>query len=177
MWIIAKTNVDPNSLAAASRRVVKEMDPLLAITGIRPLTEIMDESIADRRLTMILLAVFGSVALTLAAIGIYGIMSYSVRRRTREIGIRIALGGRPRDVVRLVVGQGMRLTLLGLAAGTVAAVLATKLMTKLLFNTSPTDVATFAAVVVLMAAVSWIASWLPARRAVSTNPTNALRAD
>ncbi|HEY7568155.1 MAG TPA: ABC transporter permease [Gemmatimonadaceae bacterium] len=177
MWVIARTKVDPSSLAAASRALVKEMDPLLAITGIRRLTEIVDESVADRRLTMVLLAVFGSVALTLAAIGIYGIMSYSVRRRTREIGIRIALGGRPRDVVRLVVGQGMRLTLLGVVAGTVAAVLATKLMAKLLFNTSPTDVVTFAAVVLLMAAVAWIASWLPARRAVRTNPTNALRTD
>ncbi len=177
MWIIAKTKVDPMSLASASRAIVKTMDPLLAITGIRPLTEIIDESVADRRLTMVLLAVFGSVALTLAAIGIYGIMSYSVRRRTREIGIRIALGGRPRDVLRLVVGQGMRLTLFGLAVGALAAVLATQLMRKLLYNVSPTDVLTFVLAVLLMAGVAWFASWLPARRAVRTNPTNALRAD
>jgi predicted permease len=177
MWVIAKTNVDPNSLAAASRATVKEMDPLLAITSIRPISDIVDESIADRRLTMVLLAVFGSVALTLAAIGIYGIMSYSVRRRTREIGIRIALGGRPRDVVRLVVGQGMRLTLIGLIVGAIVALLATKLMRRLLYGVSPSDIATFVAVVLLMAGVAWIATWLPARRAVATNPTNALRAD
>ncbi|MGH7694733.1 MAG: FtsX-like permease family protein, partial [Gemmatimonadaceae bacterium] len=177
MWIIARTKVDPMSLAPASRAIVNAMDPLLAITGIRPLTEIVDESVADRRLTMVLLAVFGSVALTLAAIGIYGIMSYSVRRRTREIGIRIALGGRPHDVLRLVVGQGMRLTVLGLAVGALAAVLATQLMRKLLYNVSPTDVLTFVLAVLLMAGVAWFASWLPARRAVRTNPTNALRDD
>jgi len=177
MWVIAKTNIDPNGLAPASRAIVQEMDPLLAITSIRPVTDVIDDSVADRRLTMVLLALFGAVALTLAAIGIYGIMSYSVRRRTREIGIRIALGGRPRDVVRLVVGQGMRLTLFGLAAGALAAVLATQLMRRLLYNIGPTDVLTFVLAVALMAGVAWIASWLPARRAVATNPTNALRAD
>lgn len=177
MWIVAKTSIAPTRLASASRGIIKEMDPLLAVTAIRPVTDIIDESVADRRLTMTLLAVFGTVALSLAAIGIYGIMSYSVRRRTREIGIRIALGGRPADVVRLVVGQGMRLTLLGLAAGTVAALFATRLMRRLLYHVSPTDAMTFVAAAVVMACVAWIASWLPARRAVRTNPTTALRAD
>jgi putative ABC transport system permease protein len=177
MWVIARTRDDPNSLAAPTRAIVKELDPLLAITSIRPLTQIVDESVADRRLTMTLLSVFGAVALLLAAIGIYGIMSYSVRRRTREIGIRIALGGRPRDVLRLVVGQGMRLTLLGLAAGALAAALATRVMDTLLYDVSPTDAVTFVAAVLLTAGVAWIASWLPARRAVATNPTSALRAD
>ena len=126
---------------------------------------------------MLLLGVFGAVALTLAAVGIYGIMAYAVRRRTREIGIRMALGARPGDVVRLVVGQGMRLTIAGLAIGVLAALLGMRVMSRLLYGVSATDPLTFAGITVLLAAVALLASWLPARRAVATNPTAALRTE
>ena len=177
MYVIARAAGDAASLAPAARRAVRELDPLLAITGIRTMTEMIDLSVARPRFTMLLLGMFGAVALVLAAVGIYGIMSHAVKRRTREIGIRMALGARPADVQRLVVGQGMSLAGLGLAIGVLAALGATRLMTRLLFGVSATDPLTFAAIIVLLGAVAFVASWLPARRAVSTDPTLALRSE
>jgi predicted permease len=177
MYVIARTAGDPSALAGTARRTVHELDPMLAITGIQTMSEMIDLSIAGPRFTMLLLGVFGVVALALASVGIYGIMSHAVRRRTREIGIRMALGARPRDVLRLVVGQGMSLAGLGLVIGVASALAATRLMTKLLFGVSATDPLTFLGIVVLLALVSFVASWLPARRAVSTDPTTALRSE
>jgi ABC-type antimicrobial peptide transport system permease subunit len=117
------------------------------------------------------------VALVLAAIGIYGIISYAVKRRTREIGIRMALGARPADVQRLVVGQGMRMAVIGLALGVVGALAATRLMTRLLYGVSATDPMTFAAIALLLAGVAFVASWVPARRALATDPTTSLRSE
>ena len=175
MYAVLRTAVDPLSLAPAARRVVKEADPLIAIVGIRSMTQMVHFSIARPRFTMLLLGVFGGVAFTLAAIGVYGIMAYAVKRRAREIGIRMALGARPGDVLRLVVGQGMRLALIGLAMGIAGALLATRLMESLLYGVSATDPLTFIAISLLLAAVAFLASWLPARRAVQTDPTRALR--
>ena len=177
MYIVARTMSDPAALAGAARAAVREMDPLLAITGIRPMTDMIDLSVARPRFTMLLLGIFGVVALVLAAVGIYGIMSHAVKRRTREIGIRMALGARPSDVLRLVVGQGMSLAGLGLTIGVVAALSATRLMTRLLYGVSATDPVTFGAIVLLLAAVAFVASWVPARRAVATDPTSALRSE
>jgi putative ABC transport system permease protein len=177
MYVVLRTAGDPSALASAARRAVRDLDPLLAITGIRTMTDMIDLSVARPRFTMLLLGVFGAVALVLAAVGIYGIMSHAVRRRTREIGIRMALGARPVDVLRLVVGQGMSLAGLGLGVGVLAALAATRLMTRLLFGVSANDPLTFTAIVVLLGAVAFVASWLPARRAVSTDPTLALRSE
>ena len=177
MYVVARTAGDPASLAGVARAAVREMDPLLAITGIQPMTEMVERSIARPRFTMMLLGVFGAVALVLAAVGIYGIMSHAVKRRTREIGIRMALGARPADVLWLVVGQGMALAGTGLTVGVVAALAATRLMTRLLYGVSATDPLTFGAIVLLLAAVAFAASWLPARRAVATDPTLALRSE
>jgi ABC-type antimicrobial peptide transport system permease subunit len=177
MYVVLRTEGDPSSLVSAARHTVGELDPLLAIIGIRSMGEMMDLAVAQPRFTMLLLGVFGAVALTLAAIGIYGIMSYAVKRRTREIGIRMALGARPSDVLRLVVGQGMRLALMGLAVGVIGAFLATRLMTKLLYGVSATDPLTFASIAAVLAAVACVASWVPARRAVLTDPTTALRSE
>ena len=175
MYAVLRTERDPLTLAAPARRVVRELDPLLAITGVRSMPEMMELSVARPRFTMLLLSVFAVVAFTLAAIGVYGIMSYAVKRRTREIGIRMALGARPNDVLNLVVGQGMRLTLVGVALGIGGALLATRILTRLLYGVSATDPATFTAIAMLITAVAFAASWVPARRATRTDPTLALR--
>jgi len=156
---------------------VTDLDPLIAITNIRTMTKMIDLSVAQPRFTMLLLGVFGAVALTLAVVGIYGIMAHAVKRRTREIGIRMALGARPADVLRLVVGQGMRLAVLGLVVGVVAALAATRLMADLLFGVKATDPLTYAGSVVVLGAVAFAASWIPARRAIAIDPTLALRSE
>ena len=177
MYVLLKTTVDPLGLTASARATVRQLDPQLAITGIRSMEQLLDYSVAQQRFMMLLLAVFGVVALSLAAIGIYGIMSYAVKRRTREIGIRMALGGAPRDVLMLVVGQGMRLAAIGLVLGLVAALATTRVMTDLLFGVQARDPVTFIGIAVLLAGVAFVASWLPARRAVRTDPTTALRTE
>ena len=177
MYVLVRTTGDPSALIPSARRTVRELDPALAITGIRSMSEVVNRSMGRERFTMLLLGVFGVVALTLAAVGIYGMMSFGVRRRTREIGIRIALGAKPGDVLSLVVGQGMRLALLGLATGVAAAFLATRVMRGLLYGVSAVDPMTFAAITVLLAAIAFCASWIPARRAVATDPTTALRSE
>jgi putative ABC transport system permease protein len=177
MYAVVRTASDPAMLAPAARRVVRELDPLLAIRNVFTMDEMLSRSVAAPRFTMLLLAIFAAVALALAAVGIYGILSYSVKRRTREIGIRVALGGQPRHVLLLVVGQGMRLAVVGLGVGVVAALAVMRLTTKLLYGVSAADPMTFVAVVVLLAGVAFVASWLPARRAVSVDPRAALSVD
>ena len=177
MYALLKTTVDPLTLAASARGVVRQLDPQLAITNIRSMEQLLDFSVAQQRFMMLLLGVFGAVALALAAIGIYGIMSYAVKRRTREIGIRMALGGAPSDVLRLVVGQGMRLAVVGLVLGIVAALASTRLMDKLLFGIRPNDPATFVTITLLLVGVALFATWIPARRAIRTDPTTALRTE
>lgn len=177
MYVVLKSAGDPLVLANPARQAVREADPLLAIIGIRSMTEMVAGSVARQRFTMLLLALFGVVALVLAAIGIYGIVSYGVKRRTREIGIRMALGARPADVQRLVVGQAMRMAAIGLVIGMAGALSATRLMRRLLYGVSATDPATFVAIALLLAAVAFLASWIPARRALATEPTSALRSE
>jgi predicted lysophospholipase L1 biosynthesis ABC-type transport system permease subunit len=177
MYVLLQTTVDPLTLASPAREMIRQLDPQLAITNIRSMEQMLDFSVARQRFLMLLLSVFGVIALTLAAIGIYGIMSYSVKRRTREIGIRLALGGAPRDVLLLVVGQGMRLAAVGLSLGIVAALATTGLMKDLLFGVSPKDPLTFIGIGLILTAVALFASWVPARKAVRTDPTTALRTD
>lgn len=177
MYVLLKTTVDPLSLASSARHAVRQLDPQLAITNVRSMEQLLDFSVAQQRFTMLLLTVFGAVALCLAAVGIYGIMSYAVKRRTREIGIRLALGGAPRDMLLLVVGQGMKLAGIGLAVGMMAALASTRLMRDLLFGVQPTDPVTFVAIGLLLAMVALVATWVPARRAIRTDPTTALRTD
>jgi putative ABC transport system permease protein len=177
MLVVLRTLGDPTALAAPARRVVAELDPLLAIIAMRSMTEMISLSVARPRFTMLLLGVFGGVALTLAAIGIFGVMSYAVRRRTREIGIRMALGAQPGAVLRLVVGQGMRLALVGLAVGITAAFLATRLMASMLYGVSARDPWTFGGTGLLLAAVALVASWLPARRAMRADAAVTLRGE
>ena len=134
-------------------------------------------SLAQQRFNMLLLALFAALALILAAVGIYGLMAYSVSQRTHEIGVRLAIGAQRRDVLRLVLRDGARLTLVGIAIGIIAALALTRLMASLLFEVTPTDPATFASVALLLAVVALAACYIPARRAARVDPMVALRYD
>src|SRR5205085_4480710 len=154
---------------------IHTIDKDLPVFSIRTMDQLLGNSMAQRRLTLVLLASFAALALLLAAIGIYGVIAYSVRQRTHEIGIRIALGAQARDVFKLVIGQGMVPVVIGMAVGLAAAVVLTRLMSSLLFSISATDPVTFAVITLLLAGVALLACWLPARRAARVDPTIALR--
>src|SRR5262245_10618221 len=173
--LIVRASGDPLTHAAAVRQVFREQDPQLAVFGVEPLADTVSRSISRQRFMMMLLGVFASVALVLAAIGIYGILSYSVQRRTHEIGIRMALGARPSLMVGAVVGNGFRLMLTGLALGFAGAFAVTRLLATMLFGITPLDPLTFVGVGVLLAIVALAASYLPARRVTRIQPTVALR--
>src|SRR5262249_42743488 len=142
---------------------------------VKPLRQIVSDSVSLKRLALILLSVFAIVALMIASAGIYGVMAYSVTQRTREIGVRMALGARGADVLKLIMRQGLALTLTGVAAGWLVAVALTRLMKSLLFEVSDTDPLTYLFVSALLLAVAMLACWIPTRRATRIDPLNALR--
>jgi putative ABC transport system permease protein len=173
--IVARTQGDPLSLATAVRNAVSEVDKEQPLTRARTMEMAISNSITQRRLNMILLGIFGALALALSAVGIYGVMSYTVTQRTREIGIRMALGARRRDVLKSVVSQGMSLAASGVGLGLAGAFLATRLMETLLFGVKPTDPATFGGIALLLLGVAFFACLIPARRATKVDPVVALR--
>jgi predicted permease len=173
--LLVRTSGDPRALAGAVRASFAEIDPGVAVYGVEPLTSTLSESIGTPRFLMLLLMIFAALALTLAAIGIHGVLSYAVAQRTREIGIRMALGASPHSVMRLVLGHGARLTIGGLAAGLVLGILFARSLGGLLFGIEPTDVVSFTAVLVVLAAVGAISVWIPARRSVRVDPLVAMR--
>ncbi len=175
--LVVRSNLPRESLIPAIKNVVKEMDPNLPITHIAGMREVIAESVWRPRLYAILFAVFAVVALTLAAVGVYGVMSYAVAARTNEIGIRMALGAERRHVLKLVVGQGMALALGGVCVGLAGASLLTRLMKTLLFGVSATDPLTFAGVSLLLTLVALLACYIPARRATKVDPLIALRCE
>jgi putative ABC transport system permease protein len=175
MTIVLKASGDPNQLIAAVRQQVRAIDPDQPIYSVRTMDEIRAESVAPERLNLTLLSIFAGIALVLAIVGIYGVMSYSVTQRTHEIGIRMAIGAQPRDVFRMVIGQGMMLALIGVGLGLVGAFGLTRLMTSMLFGVEPTDPATFAAIAVLLTVVALVACYLPGRRATRVDPVVSLR--
>jgi putative ABC transport system permease protein len=168
---------DATTLLAPVAGIVRSIDRNVAIAEPIPMTRALDGSTADTRFYVILLCAFAAVAVTLAGLGIFGVMHYVVSQRTREIGIRVALGAEPRRVVGLVVAEGMRLALLGSVAGVIGALLLTRLMARMLYGVGATDLTTFAATSVLLLAVAAVASWVPARRATRIDPLHALRSD
>jgi putative ABC transport system permease protein len=175
--IVARTQGDPLSLTAAVRNAVFEVDQEQPLTRPRTMEMAISDSVTQRRLNMILLGVFGALALVLAAVGIYGVMAYTVTQRTREIGIRMALGARRLDVLKSVVGQGMLLAVSGVGIGLAGAFLVTRLMETLLFGVTPTDLATFGSIALLLLVVAFFACCVPARRATKVDPVVALRYD
>ena len=173
--LLVRTDGAPEAFIGPIRSAMKAVDPGLAVFGVEPFEETVAESIGQRRFIMVLLVVFASLALTLAAIGIHGVLSYSVAQRHREIGIRMALGAEGSRVTRLVVLQGMRLTAIGIVLGTLGALAVTRVLSNLLYGVSARDVPTLVAVLPVLAGVAALASYLPARRAVRIDPLAALR--
>jgi putative ABC transport system permease protein len=175
--LLLRTDGDPAALASAARAAIRDVDPALAVFAVEPLVDTVARSVGERRFTMLLLGLFAAIALALAAIGVHGVLSYGVAQRTREIGIRMALGARPARVLRLVVGEGVLLATAGIAVGLAGALALTRLLANLLFGVTPTDPATLAAAVLLLASIAAVASYLPARRALRVDPAVALRAE
>jgi putative ABC transport system permease protein len=175
MTIVVRTENDPLTLVSAARHELQQMDPEQPMAAIATMEQLLSGSLSRSRFTMLVLGVFAALALVLACVGIYGVIAYSVTQRTQEFGIRMALGANRRDVFRLVLGQGTRLTLLGVGLGIVAALVVTRLMATLLYGVSATDPVTFTAVALLLALVAMAACYLPARRATRVDPIIALR--
>jgi predicted permease len=173
--VVVRTKGDPTAIMGPVRRAVQELDPREIIYSVQTLDEVLANSFAARRLSMILLGIFAALALVLSCVGIYGVISYLVGQRTHEIGVRMALGAQRNDVLRLILGQGVRMALIGVGIGLVAALALTRLMSRMLFGVSATDPLTFAGVAVLLCGVAVVACYIPARRAMRVDPMEALR--
>jgi putative ABC transport system permease protein len=175
MTIVVRTTSDPLSLVNAMRGQVAAVDKDQPVYDVKTMDQYLAESVAQPRFRTMLLAVFAVVALILATIGIYGVISHSVSQRTHELGIRIALGAQPRDLFKLVVGQGMLLAAEGIAIGLIASIYLTRIMSGLLFGVSTTDPTAFIAIPLLLIGVAFVASYLPARKAMKVDPIVALK--
>ena len=175
MSLLVRTDRPAASLVEPIRKELSALDPTAPVYGVEAMREIIGETLAERRFSMVLLGSFASFALLLAAIGIYGVFSHQVAQRTHEIGVRMALGARPRDVLRMILEQSGTLALGGIAMGVVASIGLTRLMASMLFGVSATDPVTFLTVVSILLTVALMACWVPARRAMRVDPMVALR--
>jgi putative ABC transport system permease protein len=177
MTVLARTTADPAATGAAVRQAVRALDPALPVYDVRTMEQLSARSVLRPRVGTGMLGVFAAIALTLAAIGIYGLIAYSVSQRTREIGVRLALGATPAEMQRLVLRQGMSPALAGVVIGAVGAAAATRWIRGMLYGVAPSDPATFAAVPLFLTAVALLACWIPARRATRVDPAVALRSE
>ena len=175
MTLVIRTAVEPQSLATAVQDTVRALAPSLPVSNVVTMEQVIANTIWQPRFNLQLIGLFAGIALTLAAVGLYGVMSYSVAQRSHEVGLRMALGAQASDVMKLVVRQGMKLALLGVALGLLASVALTRLMANLLFDVSATDVTTFTVIAGLLTLVALLACWIPARRATKVDPIVALR--
>jgi putative ABC transport system permease protein len=175
MTLVVRSNASPLPLVTAVRAKIAESDQTLPVTRILSMEEVVSTSVAQPRIIMQFVGVFAGFALLLAAIGIYGVMAYSVTTRKQELGIRVALGARPGDILWLVVGQGMRMTLIGVALGVVVSLALPRLLARLLFGVQATDPLVFGAATLVLAGAAFVACYLPARRATRVDPIVVLR--
>jgi putative ABC transport system permease protein len=175
MYLVVRTSGDPLALVGAARDRVRALDPSLPLAQVRSLERVLFESVAQPRFMTRMALLFALVALALAAVGTYGVLSYSVEQRTQEIGVRMALGAQARQVLGMVLGQGARLVAVGLVVGIVGALALRRILAGMLFGVAPTDPTIFASVIVVLSAVSLAACYLPARRATRISPMVALR--
>jgi len=173
--IIVKTFVNPLVMAQSVREQIAALDPTMAVFNVETMQGHVDKSLLLPRISALLLGIFGAVGLTLAAIGLYGVMSYSVRCRTREIGIRMALGAKPREVLRMILRQGLTLTAIGLGIGLAIALVVGRFAASVLYGTSGSDLLTFTVVSAVLLATAAVAIMIPALRAAHVEPTVALR--
>jgi predicted permease len=177
MSIVARVQGDPLSYAAAVRRAIWSIDPSQTITTVASLEEIVGRSVSRQRMLAMMLGLFGTIGLTLGALGIYGVLAFTVAQRRKEIGVRVALGASPQSVMRMILRQGLALAAIGIVAGVLGSQVLTRSMREVLFDIQPNDLATFAQVVGVLLGAALLASWLPARRALRVDPISALRAD
>lgn len=175
LTVVVRSSAPPEVIAAALRAQVHALDPDLPVYNLSPMEQIVSNAAGQPRFHTLLLGLSSATALLLAAIGIYGVMAYTVTQRTHEIGVRMALGARTRDVLQHVLGQGMKLVLLGAALGVAGAVVAARALESMLFGVSPGDPLTFAAVTALLALVGLAACWIPTRRVTKADPLVVLR--
>ncbi len=178
MWVLARAKAgDPGQLAGPARLLVREMDSSLPTYSVNALAAIVSDSVAQRRFSMLLIALFAGVALFLAAVGLYGVVAYTVSQRTREIGLRMAIGAAPRQVLGMVLGGGMKLALIGVAIGIAGALVLARLVRTMLFDVAPSDPASYALTAIVLLVVAAIACYLPARRAMRVDPLVAMQAE
>ena len=175
MWLLVRTKGDAQSLASAVRGEIRNLDPNVPVDRVGTMAQALSESVALPRFRSFLMSVFAATALLLAAIGIYGVIAYSVAQRRQEIGVRMALGATRSGVVRLVVGQGSRLAIVGIVLGLAGAVGLTRFLEKMLFGVTASDTVTFASAALVLGAVAIVASLIPALRAARIDPVTALR--
>jgi putative ABC transport system permease protein len=177
LTLIVHTAGDPTAMLGTVREKIWSLDRQQPLYNVRTAEQVLEKSIARPRFNMLLITILAAVALVLAAVGIYGVISYSVTQRTHEIGIRMALGASAADVLKLVVGQGMLLAGSGVVLGLMAAFAATRIMASLLFGVTATDPVTYFGLALLLTSIAFFACYIPARRATKVNPVNALRAE
>jgi predicted permease len=177
MSAVVRSDGEPGALAASIEKAVAEIEPGIAVSNVKTMEQVLSGSVAEPRFRTILVGFFAAAALLLASVGLYGVIAYTVTRRRYEIGVRMAMGATPAEVLRLFVGAGLRLAGAGVAAGVLAAAAATRLLAGLLYGVGPTDPATFAAAAFLLLGVALLASFVPARRAATTDPLAALRSE
>lgn len=175
MALVVRTAGDPLQFVSPVRKQVLAVDPEQPVYGVDSMDQMIADTVAGRRVSTFLLGIFAALATLLAAVGIYGLMSYTVSLRTHEVGVRMALGAQSRDVLRMVTGQGLRLALWGIALGAAGALALTQFMASLLYGVRPTDAATFALAFLFLTFIALFASYVPARRATKVDPTLALR--
>jgi putative ABC transport system permease protein len=175
MWVVARTTGDPAGLMADARQVVRALDPALPAYSLKTLEDVISESIAPRRFPMLLLGLFAAIAVGLAAVGLYGVVAYSVSLRTPEIGLRMAIGAGRGDVLRMIIISGMRVALIGIVVGIAGALMLSRLLQTMLFGVTTVDPASYIATAVMLLVVAALACYIPARRAMRLDPLTALR--